>query len=72
MPPSQLRPMGGKIQKNPSGNTLAELQPQPQNTQPSFDVIGNIGFPSSRNKGELISPSFTEDEFTQIPAVAQL
>ena len=33
--------------------------------QPAIGVIGNIGFPSSRNKEELIIPPFTKDEFTR-------
>ena len=31
-------------------------------------VIGNIAFPSSRNKGKFVSPPFTEDEFASSPA----
>ena len=33
-------------------------------------VIGNIAFPLSRNKEKLITPPFTEDEFTRSPPVA--
>ena len=29
-----------------------------------FSVIGNMAFPSSRNKGKIISPPFTEYKFT--------
>ena len=34
-------------------------------TQPAIGVIGNIGFPFSRNKEELMIPPFTKDEFTR-------
>ena len=34
-------------------------------SQPAIGVIGNIGFPPSRNKEELIIPPFTKDEFTR-------
>ena len=39
--------------------------------QPALGVIGNIAFTSSRNKGKIISPPFTEDDFTRSPPVAQ-
>ena len=39
-------------------------------SQSALDVIDNIAFPSSRNKGKFISPPFTEDEFTRSPPVA--
>ena len=33
-------------------------------------VIGNIAFPLGRNKGNILSSSFTGDEFTPSPPVA--
>ena len=38
--------------------------------QAALGVLGNIAFPSSRNKEKLITPPFTEDEFTRSPPVA--
>ena len=40
-------------------------------TQSALGVIGNIAFPSTSNKGELISPSSPEYEFTWNLPVAQ-
>ena len=38
--------------------------------QTALAVIGNIAFPSGRNKGKIISFTFTGDEFTRSPPVA--
>ena len=38
--------------------------------QTAFAVISNIAFPSGRNKGKIISFTFTGDEFTRSPPVA--
>ena len=46
-------------------------EPTSVKAQSALGVIGNIAFPSSRNKGKNISPPFTQDEFTQIPPLAQ-
>ena len=37
----------------------------------SLGVIGNIAFPSSRNKGKILGPPITEVKFTWSPPVAQ-
>ena len=49
-----------------------EFQDKPAlQAQPALDVLGIIAFPSSRNKGKIISPPFTEYEFTRSLPVAQ-
>ena len=39
-------------------------------SQANLAVIGNIAFHSGRNKGKIISFTFTGDEFTRSPPVA--
>ena len=39
--------------------------------QSALAVIGNIAFSSSKNKGKIINPPFTGEEFTRSPSVAQ-
>ena len=39
--------------------------------QSAFNVIGNIASPLSRNKGNILGPSFAEYKFTLSPPVAQ-
>ena len=39
-------------------------------SQTALGVIGNIAFPSGRNKGKLISFTFTGDDFNRRPPVA--
>ena len=68
MPPGISLSTGHLVGRTKSEQAALEAQTQPQ---PSVGAIGNIVFPSSRNKGQLIIPPFTEDEFTRIPAVAQ-
>ena len=38
--------------------------------QTALAVIGNIAFPSGRNKGKIVSFTFTVDEFTRSPPIA--
>ena len=49
---------------------FALMSPFKLPAQSALGVIGNIAFPSSRNKGKIVSPPFTEDEFTRSPSVA--